>query len=379
MAKYARVDPKFIALVAGASLVYLLPTAGLRAQAAPVNVTITDKGCDPNSLTVAAGKSTFAIKNASQRALEWEILSGVMVVEERENILPGFSQTLSATLSSGEYQMTCGLLNNPKGTLIVQSSAASAAPAPVSALDLAGPLAEYKLYVSREVDALVAGTTTFVAAIKANDLAKAQKLYAPTRVHYERIEPVAELFNDLDKAIDSRADDYEKKESDPGFIGFHKIEELLFVDKSTAAAHGTADKLLQDVQELHNRVETLVIPAGKMVGGAADLIEEVAATKITGEEDRYSHTDLWDFQANIDGARKIYTLLRPLAAARNPAFVKRVDDNFNQVDAILAKYKTADGFESYDAVKESDRRAMKGPITALAEDLSTLRGQLGLE
>jgi iron uptake system component EfeO len=379
MVKRARVNPKFIALAAGASLLWLLPAATLRAEAAPVNVTVTDKGCDPNSLTVTAGKSTFAIKNASQRALEWEILSGVMVVEERENILPGFTQTLSATLSPGEYQMTCGLLNNPKGKLIVQASAASAPPAPVSALDLAGPLAEYKLYVSREVDALGAATQAFVAAIKSNDLAKAEALYAPTRVHYERIEPVAELFNDLDKAIDSRADDYEKKENDPSFIGFHKIEELLFVDKSTAAAQNTADKLIHDVNELHNRIQTLVIPADKMVGGAADLIEEVAATKISGEEDRYSHTDLWDFQANIDGARKIYTLLRPLAAARNPAFVKRVDDNFNQVDAILAKYKTADGFESYDNVKESDRRAMKGPITALAEDLSTLRGQLGLE
>jgi iron uptake system component EfeO len=176
-----------------------------------------------------------------------------------------------------------------------------------------------------------------------------------------------------------RADDFEKKEEDPGFIGFHKIEKLLFVDKSTASAQQAADKLIGDVHELHSRIENLTIPAGKMVGGAADLIEEVSATKITGEEDRYSHTDLWDFQANIDGAQKIYTLLRPLAAKRNAAFVRRVDENFKQVDAILAKYKSGDGFQSYDKVKESDRRAMKGPITTLAEDLSTLRGQLGLE
>jgi len=345
----------------------------------PVNVTVTDKGCEPDLLTVTEGKLTFAIKNASRRALEWEILDGVMVVEERENIFPGFTQTLSATLSPGEYRMTCGLLNNPKGKLIVQAAATRASTPPVSALDLAGPLAEYKLYVSREVDALVADTLGFVAAIKANDLAKAQALYAPTRTHYERIEPVAELFDDLDKAIDVRADDFEKKETDPGFMGFHKIEELLFVEKSTAAAQPVADKLMGDVQELHNRIKDLTIPAGKMVAGAAELIEEVAATKITGEEDRYSHTDLWDFEANVDGAQKIYTLLRPLAVKRNAAFVKRVDENFKQVDAILGKYRVGDGFQSYDKVKESDRKAMKGPITTLAEDLSTLRGQLGLE
>ena len=365
-----------VATVVG--LLTFTPLIALSAEAMPVNVTVTDKGCEPNSLTVTEGKSTFAIKNASRRALEWEILDGVMVVEERENIFPGFTQTLSATLSPGEYQMTCGLLNNPKGKLIVQA-AATGRTAPITALDLAGPLAEYKLYVSREVDALLAGTQAFVAAIKANDLAKAQALYAPTRIHYERIEPVAELFNDLDKAIDARADDFEKKEDDLGFVGFHKIEKLLFVDGNTAAAQQAADKLIDDVKELHNRVQDLTIPAGKMVGGAADLIEEVAATKITGEEDRYSHTDLWDFQANIDGAQKIYTLLRPLAAKRNTAFVKRVDENFKQVDTILVKYKSANGFLSYDKVQKSDRKAMKGPITSLAEDLSTLRGQLGLE
>jgi iron uptake system component EfeO len=379
MSKDADVHRTLLVVPTAAAVLILAPFVALSAEAMPVNVTVTDKGCDPNSLTVLEGKSTFIIKNASRRALEWEILDGVMVVEERENIFPGFTQTLSATLSPGEYQMTCGLLNNPKGKLIVEAAASGGKIAPVSALDLAGPLAEYKLYVSREVDALLSDTQAFVVAIKTNDLAKAQALYAPTRIHYERIEPVAELFSDLDKAIDARADDYEKKEDDPEFGGFHKIEKILFVDNNTAAAQQPADKLIRDVQELHNRVQTLTIPAGKMVGGAADLIEEVAATKITGEEDRYSHTDLWDFQGNVDGAQKIYALLRPLAAKRNAAFVKRVDENFRQVDAILAKYKAGNGFQSYDKVQEADRKAMKGPITSLAEDLSTLRGQLGLE
>jgi iron uptake system component EfeO len=379
MPTIANVDRTFIALISATALLGLLPTAARGTDTGPVNVAVTDKGCEPNALTVNEGKSTFAVKNASRRALEWEILDGVMVVEERENIFPGFTQTLSATLSPGEYQMTCGLLSNPKGTLTVQAAAAGATPGVVNALDLVGPLAEYKLYVAHEVDALVTDTQAFVAAIKANDLAKAQALYAPTRIHYERIEPVAELFDDLDKAIDVRADDFEKKEDDPGFVGFHRIEKFLFVDKSTAAAQQAADKLVADVHELRNRIENLTIPPGKMVGGAADLIEEVAATKITGEEDRYSHTDLWDFQANVDGAQKIYTLLRPLAAKRDAAFVKRVDANFQQVNATLTKYKSGNGFQSYDRLQENDRRAMKGQITTLAEDLSTLRGQLGLE
>ena len=347
---------------------------------APIAITITSKGCEPNAVTLPEGKTTFKIKNGSARALEWEILDGVMVVEERENIIPGFVQTLTATLKPGQYQMTCGLLSNPKGTLTVTATGTTMAKAEPSASDLAGPLAEYKLYVTREVGDLVSQTKGFTDAVKAGKLQEAQSLYAPARQHYERIEPMAELFSDLDKSMDARADDFEKKEDDPAFGGFHRIEKALFADKSTAGMAPLADQLMHDVLELQSRIGALVIPPNKMVGGAASLIEEVAATKISGEEDRYSGTDLWDFQANVDGSQKIFNLVRPLITPRNPELDARVQANFSKVDALLARYRGQDGqYQNYDKLSPRDRNALKGAITALAEDLSQLRGTLALD
>ena len=344
----------------------------------PVLVVVTDKGCEPEALTVAEGKTTFKIRNQSARVLEWEILNGVIVVEERENILPGFVQSLSARLEPGQYQMTCGLLSNPKGQLTV--TAANTATAAPSTLDLVGPLAEYKVYVINQINDLVERTKHFAEAVKAGRLAEAQKLYAPTRQPYERIEPIAELFADLDKSIDVRADDFEMKEADPAFVGFHRIEKALFADKTTSDMQAVADRLVTDVGELKTRVADLTVPPKKMVGGAADLIEEVASTKISGEEDRYSHTDLWDFQANVDGARKIFDLLHPLLVKRDAELVTRIEKNFSKVDSLLRRYQTGDRrFEEYEKLKASDRNALKGAVTALAEDLSRLRGTLGLD
>jgi iron uptake system component EfeO len=346
----------------------------------PVAITITSKGCEPNAVTLPAGKTIFKIKNASQRVLEWEILDGVMVVEERENIIPGFVQTLTATLKPGQYQMTCGLLSNPKGALTVTAAETTEAKAEPSASDLAGPLAEYKIYVTREVGDLVTKTRSFTDAVKAGRLQEAQNLYAPARQHYERIEPVAELFSDIDKSIDARADDFENKENDPAFGGFHRIEKALFAEKTTAGMDLTADRLMRDVIELQSRIGELAIPPNKMVGGAASLIEEVAATKISGEEDRYSGTDLWDFQANVDGAQTIFNLLRPLIGPRDPKLDARVQTNFAKVDGLLARYRDRDGqFQNYDKLSAADRNALKGAITALAEDLSQLRGTLALD
>lgn len=346
----------------------------------PVAVTITDKGCEPNTLSVPAGKTTFKIKNQSKRAVEWEILDGVMVVEERENIIPGFVQSLTAELKAGQYQMTCGLLTNPKGVLTVTAAATSASAREPSALDLVGALAEYKVYVAKEVGDLVEQTKRFAEAVKAGKLDEARNLYAPTRQHFERIEPVAELFSDLDKSMDARADDFELKENDPAFVGFHRIEKALFADKSTAGMQPLADQLVRDTQDLQGRLDGLTIPPAKMVSGASDLIEEVASTKISGEEDRYSGTDLSDFQANVDGAQKIFNLLRPLIAKRNSELEARIRTNFLKVDTLLGRYRGQEGqFQDYEKLSASDRNALKGAITALAEDLSQLRGTLGLD
>lgn len=253
------------------------------------------------------------------------------------------------------------------------------AQAAVEPSELVGPIAEYKIYVNENVDKLVTETKAFVAAVKAGDIDKAKALFAPTRMYYERVEPVAELFSDLDVAIDSRADDHEKREQDPDFGGFHRIEYALWDQKDVSGVQQYADQLEANVVELQKRLTDLTFPPEKVVGGAAVLMEEVAATKISGEEDRYSRTDLWDFQANFEGAYKIVELLRPLIQRENPEFLAKTDANFKMVFHTLDKYKDdKGGFVSYEQLSEADRKMLSGRINTLAEDLSQLRGLMGL-
>ncbi|PAX28019.1 ferrous iron transporter, partial [Neisseria gonorrhoeae] len=195
----------------------------------------------------------------------------------------------------------------------------------------------------------------------------------------ERIEPIAELFSELDPVIDAREDDFKDGAKDAGFTGFHRIEHALWVEKDVSGVKETAAKLMTDVEALQKEIDALAFPPGKVVGGASELIEEAAGSKISGEEDRYSHTDLSDFQANADGSKKIVDLFRPLIEAKNKALLEKTDTNFKQVNEILAKYRTKDGFETYDKLSEADRKALQAPINALAEDLAQLRGILGLK
>lgn len=261
--------------------------------------------------------------------------------------------------------------------LVAMAGWSTAALAQDASLDLVGPLSDYKLYVAENTAELVINVGKFTEAVKAGDIDTAKALFAPTRTSYEKIEPIAELFADLDAPIDARADDYELAEQDPEFTGFHRIEYGLWEVGSTEGLAEFADKLMEDVEALDARITELVFPPEVVVGGAAALMEEVAATKISGEEDRYSHTDLWDFDANFAGSKKIYDLLKPLVTDAD--FTARVDANFADVDAVLDKYQAADGsFPSYEELTDDDRNVLAAKVNVLAEDLSTLRGKLGM-
>jgi iron uptake system component EfeO len=106
--------------------------------------------------------------------------------------------------------------------------------------------------------------------------------------------------------------------------------------------------------------------------GAKELLDEVATGKITGEEEAFSHTDLYDFAANVAGAKKAYEVLRPIVIKSTPGLVEDLDDAFDAMDAALAPYRDGDGFVSYDTVTEDQRRELAQAVDALGEPLSQL-------
>lgn len=347
-----------------------------------VKIIINDKQCEPMQLIVNNKKTQFIIKNDSKRKIEWEILKGVIVVDERENIAPGFTQKITTNLEPGEYNMTCGLLSNPKGTILVRYNNIEVVNQHFNFNKFSSfviPILQYKKYVINEIENLLIKTKYFNLAIKSNNLKQAKLLFATTRQHYERIESIAELFSDLDYKIDAQEENYKKKSSDPKFIGFHRIEKALFFDQTTKGIDQYADFLYKDILDLKKRIYYMVFTANKVIGGAVVLLEEVAANKISGEEDRYSRTDLWDLHANIDGSKKIIDIFRSIILKNNPQLLSNLDKDFFRIYSTLKKYKKKDGYKNYNNISISDRLNLKGPISSLAENLSLLRGTLDID
>ena len=344
-----------LVLLAGAAFYYASSMSRSRGVAGDAHtVTIAGKTCEPDTLSVPAGRATFRIVNQSDRVVEWEILDGVMVLAERENIAPGITQTLTTKLVPGTYEITCGLLSNPRGTLVVTESAESAAEAtrpPLRAF--IGALAEYQLYLTLEAAKLVEETGALAGAIKAGDLEQAKAHYLPARVAYGHIEPVAARFADLAAAIDAGADYFERHEQDPAFKGFHRLEYGLFSQASTAELEPVADALTADVAQLQSRIGSQQLPPERLADGAAQALAGMAQAKIPRGSDPYAHIDLAVFQAEFDGSRKVVDLLRPLLSKAKPELVGELDGQFAAVAAELGQ-TAAGGWLR--AVRSGDRR-----------------------
>ncbi|MEK4286870.1 iron uptake system protein EfeO [Paenibacillus sp. FSL R5-0876] len=243
-----------------------------------------------------------------------------------------------------------------------------------AAADFTSAIDQYRTYVIQQCDEFVKQTESFTNAVKEDKIDEAKALYAPARMYYERIEPIAEALGDLDPNIDARENDVDAAE----WRGFHKLEKALWQDNTTKDMTEVADQLLKDAQLLRAKVETVEIDANLLVTGAVELLNEVSSSKVTGEEERYSHTDLYDFVANVEGAQKIYELLKPELAKKDAELEKTIGERFAALQAELAPFKSGDGYVSYEELKEDEVRKLSQNLDALAEPLSNMGTILGV-
>ncbi|MEU9110557.1 iron uptake system protein EfeO [Streptomyces sp. NPDC048483] len=338
-----------------------------------VKVTATDRECTLSAKEFPAGHVQFEVQNKGSMVTEMYVYApGDRIVTERENIGPGTSVQITAEIKAGTYEVACK--PGMKGHGIRQKVTASGKGAAVKRnpkLDAA--VAAYRKYAQEQADLTVPAAQKFADAVQDGDVKAAKKAYAVSRVGWERTEPVAESFGDIDPKVDVREDGLSDGQE---WTGWHKLEKSLWEKgKISGDDKKLAGRLMKDLKDWQGRVGKAEINPTTMANGAKELLDEVATGKVTGEEERYSHTDLIDFHANVEGAQKAYELLKPVAAKKDPALVKELDKQFKAIFGQLDKHrdsKSADGFVSYDTVSKGETKTLSDSVNALAEPLSKL-------
>jgi iron uptake system component EfeO len=332
-----------------------------------IAVTATDTSCDVKTDTLQAGTHSFRVTNTGSKVTEFYVYAqGDRIMGEVENIAPGVARDLLVELPAGDYQAACkpGMVGDGiRHDLKVTGTSAQLS----DDEELSAAVDGYATYVQTQISALQEKTQEFVDAIKAGDIPTAQSLYPVARSYYERIEPVAESFGDLDPKIDARENDVEPGDT---WTGFHVLERDLWQNGDVSQDGPVADQLMSDVNDLATRAKDLELQPLDLANGALGLLDEIATGKITGEEDRYSHTDLYDVAANLEGSQQAVQSLRPVIADRAPDLASALDAQFKAVSAELEKYHTGDTWTTYTDLSQDQLRALSDAINALAAQVS---------
>ncbi|MDN4478958.1 iron uptake system protein EfeO [Demequina sp. SYSU T00039] len=346
-----------------------------------IAVSSTADACDVAATEAPSGTIVFDVTNDGDDVTEFYLLApdGLRIISEVENIGPGITRQLVVQVGPGDYLTACkpGMVGDGIQAAFTVTDSGEDVISGDKAEQLTAAGDSYLLYVRDQIQTLEQKTAAFLEAYVAGDDDTARELYADARVHWERIEPVAESFGDLDPMMDAREADLAEGEE---WTGWHRIEKNLWppaegYDLTDAERQELADKLAADTAELAARVnaDDFTIDAFQVGNGAKELLDEVAAGKITGEEEIWSHTDLWDFQANVDGAAVAFGVLRDVTAETDPDLVEELDSRFAELNELLAQYGSIEeGFVLYTDLTEDQIVELARAVDALAEPLSRL-------
>ncbi len=342
--------------------------------------------CTLDHASAATGPITFAVTNKTATGItEVELQSDNRILGEKENLAPGLpTVSFTQTLGGGTYQIYCPGAHQEMQDFTVTGTAAPA-PTGSTADILALGTKGYAKYVIGVVDAMTTAVSRLRADIDAGNLAKAKADYPLARPFYERIESDVEGFvlpgfaatdnsGNLDYLIDMRASNLDQK---VGWHGFHAIERDLFLNgQITDETRRQAAALQKDVDLLDKRVKSLNYKPEDLANGAADLLEEVQTAKVTGEEEAFSHYDLVDFAANVEGAQQAFAFLEPGMEKIDPDLARQVRGQFAKVNALLDGYRDPSvpgGYKLYTAaLRAADGAKLSKSIQALQEPLSRI-------
>jgi iron uptake system component EfeO len=351
------------------------------ASARSLTVGSTDDACDLSATEAPAGTLTFDVTNRGSQVTEFYLLGedGLRIVGEVENIGPQLDRQLVVNAPAGSYVTACKPGMKGEGIRADFTVTESKDAQQVSEDDehlVQQAQANYAAYVQDQSDQLLVKTRQFVTAYESGDDDRARAIYAAARVHWERIETVAESFGDLDPKMDAREADLEPGQK---WTGWHLIEKDLWPQRADdytpltdkeRATYG--DDLLANTKTLDQRIQRLDFTVDQIANGSRGLLEEVATGKVTGEEEYWSRTDLWDFQANVDGARVGYEGVEPILEQKDPDLAQQLDRRFAELQTLLDAQRVGDGFTWYDDLSPDTVKALSDAVNALSEPLSQL-------
>lgn len=342
-------------------------------------IAISRSNCGQGWSDPRPGSQTLQLHNTGSLTAEADLIDPATgeVYGEVEGLGPGTTRPLEVTLGNGDYAFRCLAEESDAvfgPTVSISGGPPRAGPAvvPVTDEDLLAPLKTYEAYVAAGLDTLVGQTDTLRDAVHAGDRGGAETDWLTAHLTYERLGAAYDAFGDSDGAINGTADGLPGATTDPGFTGFHRLENGLWHNEDLSSLASVADGLDSAVRDLHDSFGQIQIDQMDLGLRAHEIMENTLQFELTGRTDYGSGTNLATALSNLDGTREVLDVLRPLLSTRMPT-LSEVDASVNRVDGALRSAQRPDGsWTPVEQLSRSQREAINGAVSELTEQLAPI-------
>jgi iron uptake system component EfeO len=361
------------------SLITLITLSGLSTcdpsgnAATSITISVRDNYFYPSTITSAPGK---AVSITFQNAGAVPHIVQIVDLTDQQVIQAGQSSMFIVTPQTRQYPIVDALYgaNGMVGALIggaPDQRTSSPTISPGVAVQRTG--AAYKTYLLDQANQLVASAQTFAGAIAAGNLSDAKALYVSTRQDYERIAPVTRSFGTLESRLNAR----ERDLPDDQWTGFHRLEKALWVDGTTSGQEETARQLVADLRELRADLEVHALLPTDVLELSVALLDQALTTKLSGQEDRYAHTDLADLVANVEGSRAAFAVFAPFLQRADPGLLSEITGRYDRFEKIAGALRGSGGaYLLYNELTSGQLRQLSDAMIAIGEPLSRVASQL---
>lgn len=344
--------------------------SGSPAQPGPVEV--SRSACGDGWTAPPAGPQTLQVRNNAAVTMEIDLVDPATgtVFGELEGVGPGTTRALPVNLGNGAYALRCAPEDGTPfvgPTVRVAGGADRPGPAvvPVTNTDLLGPLKQYHAYVADGLGTLADQTAALAQAVRSGNRGAAQQAWLAAHLTYERLGAAYNAFGDSDRAINGTTAGLPAGAADPGFTGFHRLENGLWHNEPMPALSPVADQLGQAVQKLRTSFANAQINENDLGLRAHEIMENTLQFELTGRTDYGSGSSLATARANLAGTRAVLDVLRPLLTTRFPG-LKNLDAWTARTDRDLQ----AVAGKPLSALDRKERQRVNADVAELTERLA---------
>lgn len=228
---------------------------------------------------------------------------------------------------------------------------------------------KFKEFVSSQMDDFVTDTQLLASLVKEGKLEEAQKLYPLVTMYYERMQPIASNFEELDVAVNGVITKGKENE----VTGFQRLAYGLFTEKQTSGYEEIASNLASDVKALQEALATLDVTKNNVLVSASLMFDTMLKDRLTTSS--IANNEVYAVKAQTEAAQEIVKIFMPRVEANSAA---NATEKLAILEEVIAYYEV--GKEDYvnysfftTKQKEELSTAIKDAQTALEKMNDTLK------